>query len=134
MINWEDAYKEDGVELTMLRESIGRLIAVNELRIHNPRLTMEYQAEMLCHHIGLHYRMPAEVLQSKEVIAEWPTTWWDAVKKRLGLAHNTSQVRLHEAIIYDKLKLKIPEQSHQLRINVTQTKSQWPQETDNASK
>ena len=61
---------------------------------------------------GIHIRrfkamlkLPAKVMQEKQVIAEYPATWVQAIRKRLGLRYRVIQVKLSEHLVFHTLKV-----------------------------
>jgi hypothetical protein len=56
--------------------------------------------ERLAYQLGMTLRTPAQVLQDNSVVAEWPLTWWDHIKARLGWKHQTKQLRMKEVVTF----------------------------------
>ncbi len=69
------------------------------------RALTQYRIEALAHSLTVVLKAPAQVLQRDRVLATYPTTWWDAVKERLGWKHKRSEVRLNEHLIFPNVVL-----------------------------
>jgi hypothetical protein len=80
---------------------------VDELGFNDPKVRALTQAriEMLAHSLTAIFKAPAQVLQRDKVLATYPTTWWDAVKQRLGWKHKRTEIRLNEHLIFPHVDL-----------------------------
>lgn len=64
----------------------------------NLKTYVHYLMENLAHIISMKLRMPCLELQKDEVVADWPATWWDHLKCRLGLKYEVTQLRCSEVL------------------------------------
>lgn len=50
-------------------------------------------------------RVPGQVLQDDTLIAEYPVTLWDYIKRALGWRHRIAQVRMNEHLVYPEVQV-----------------------------
>lgn len=75
---------------------------VAELGINSPdvRSLLDYHASTQAHMLSSVMRVPADVLQNDRVIATYPTTLWDYIKRSLRLKYKRTEVRISEHLLY----------------------------------
>lgn len=66
----------------------------------NVKVVVERSLESMVYHIRLLVQAPTEALQQDRVIAEYPATWVQHIRKRLGWKHRTTQVKLSEYWVF----------------------------------
>lgn len=69
------------------------------------KVDVQYRAEYMAWHLAAMMKIPAQVLQQDRVIAEYPSDWWQGIRKRLGLKYNKCQVRLTEHLLYPHVEV-----------------------------
>lgn len=67
-----------------------------------------YYATHMAHAIMARLRIPAEILQENNVIATYPTTLWQHVRKCLGLDYDKTIVRMNEWLLYPNISASRP--------------------------
>jgi hypothetical protein len=88
------------IELTIEQYCSSMLIDECGFKDPQVRALTQNRIELLAHSLTAVLQAPAKVLQRDKVLATYPTTWWDAVKQRLGWKHERTEVRLNEHLIF----------------------------------
>ena len=64
----------------------------------NIRVDYKYHAEYLAHQLRVSLHLPTYELEDR-VVAEWPATWVQHIRKRLGLGYRRQHVRLRQVLV-----------------------------------
>lgn len=83
-----------------------------DIRVHG-----QYSIEYLAHLFQAHLRIPAKVLQENRIIAEYPSSLWQHLKKALRLKYETRKIRLNEYLMFPTIKM--PPFAHRLSVQYT---------------
>lgn len=83
----------------------------------NTKVEAYFVAEALAYGIQASFRVPAKILQEREVIASWPSSLWQHIRKSLGLSYKSTSVILTEKLLFPNAP--IPESWRRgMRVNV----------------
>lgn len=77
------------------------------IEVHNLDVSVNTSglAERLAHRLVASLRLPGEVLQDNKVVAEYPASLWDHIKKVLGFKHELVRVRCSETVVFPDIQL-----------------------------
>lgn len=77
-----------------------------ELQYAGPRgleFIMRELPERLAYQIAAMLKVPGQVLQNDRVLATYPASFWDYIKRALRLKHRLTEVRLTEHLLYPEV-------------------------------
>lgn len=66
----------------------------------------QYKLEYLATQILAKLRVPAQVLQDRKVVAEYPDGLWQHIRKTVGLKYRSHQVKLTEWLVFPSVPLE----------------------------
>lgn len=91
------------LELQIKQWAVSQLID-DGLDMHpdNLKVFMQLRAEWLAYQLTAMFYLPSQTIQDR-VIAEYPTTLWDHIKKALRLKYRTTQVRLQQWLVIPEI-------------------------------
>lgn len=69
------------------------------------KLSMQYRIEQMAHQFTALMRVPADVLRSDDVIAEWPDGLWQTIRQSLRLPYRKRQVTMTEMLLFPKVRV-----------------------------
>lgn len=65
----------------------------------------QYRIEYLARQISLVLKLPCQELADESVVAEWPSTLWDHIKKTLGLRYRKHQLLHSETLVFPDIDI-----------------------------
>ncbi len=71
----------------------------------NVKAEVQYRAEYLGYLLSAMMKVPGQVLQDERVLASYPATFWQHVRKVLGLKYERVEVRLTEHLLYPTIEV-----------------------------
>jgi hypothetical protein len=101
----DDTVQTRQIEFTVEQYCASVLMDEHNFNTPQVKALMQYRMENLAHCLTVVLKTPAQVLQRDKVLATYPTTWWDAVKQRLGWKHKRTEIRLNEHLIFPHVDL-----------------------------
>jgi hypothetical protein len=69
------------------------------------KVEVVYRAEYMAYLLMARMRVPAQVLQEDKVVAEYPASLWDHIKKAVGMKYATEKVKLTEYLLYPTIEV-----------------------------
>ena len=114
----------DTIELLVQQYEASVLADFDDLPATQVRTLVLYRLESLAYQLTMVMRLPAQVLQHDRILAEYPVTWWDHIKQRLGWRHAVSQVRLTEHLLYPHIA--VPRHESKVRLYTSSRLTQVP--------
>lgn len=113
MIN--DSVKERLFVLTVQQWAVDTMMELDPV-LGQAKMEMmkQFCIEPMVHQLRLSLKAPALVLQLDKVIATYPTSLWDYIKRAVRLPHKLTQVRLTEHLLFPTVQ--IPEFEGRTRV------------------
>lgn len=95
------------IELTVQQYAVSSAIPAGLLKggAASVRAELEFHVERLAHILNITARVPADVLQDRKLIAEYPANLWQYIRKALGLHYRKTEVRLNEHLVFPTIAI-----------------------------
>lgn len=114
--------------LTVQQLGVDMLLDTDGVKIPERNILAHHQwsLETMVTHLRLSLKTPAQVLQDRRLIAQYPDGLWQHIRQSLGLKARVKQIRMNEWLCFPTVE--VPElHGHPLKIYAKMDVTTWDQ-------
>lgn len=102
MIDQHIAYRDETLDI--MRQSIAMHLSEHDVQ-QKPELMLDRLPHEMAYRLIASMRIAGDVLQDDRIVAEYPATFWDHVRKVFGFSYRKDVVRVKETVLFPEMQL-----------------------------